>query len=351
MSHKNPHTHLTSNTKIFGDTKHSSIMQRIQNEIRDYIISKQWITITTLHNSFTELQNELEFVKNNLVHTLKRLVNMKKQQQSSHHNNNANRQYNSLVSPPKYSCLQSSFISSGNAIKNRTHRKHNSSVTNVPKLNISGYCPSETQTNTSMYNINNNSQKITDYVNTLYKRNNNHELLNFSQNSILMSTINNANYDSNNTNNVNDTLNISTKKYNLSNSNMQMIDNYQNKTQAYIAVHSSKKNGKKDASTGMKKKSSLTKLSYGSVNSRNYYHRPNNSIGNGISGKICETEYQSGNNNKGVNYNYTVSNTSTTNNNLFTPRTNTKNMKIFGSQSKQSGGGPKLTKIKKVNKL
>ena len=332
---KNINSKQTSFSKVYGDTSHSSIMQKIQNEIRDFIITKQWKIITTLNSSLKELQCELEFVKNNLVHTLKNIVNLKKQQQTSHNKTNS-RNYNNLFSPPKYNNLTSSFISSGNAIKNRTHRKINSLVTKAPKLNISGYCPSDAQTNTSIYNSNNNNNKITEYVNTLYKRTNHQDLLNFSQNSILISTFNNENGNSDGKNN---------KKY-IPNNN---CDNNQNKTQMYISVNSNKKPSKQDVAKGIKKKASLTKLSYGNSNTRNYYHRPNSSIG-----KNCETENLCGNN-KGINYN--INNTTVSNflnNNYCTPRADTKKIKMFGSQTKQkqqSGGCSKAEKIRKIGKI
>ena len=182
----NLNSNQTALFQIYGGTSHSSVMQKIQNEIRDFIITKQWQIITTLNSSLKELQNELEFVKNNLVHTLKSIVNLKKQQQTSHNKNNSRNYNNNLFSPPKYNNLTSSFISSGNAIKNKTHRKINSLVTKAPKLNISGYCPFDAQTNISLYNSNNNNNKITEYVNTLYKRTNHQDLLNFSQNSVIL---------------------------------------------------------------------------------------------------------------------------------------------------------------------
>lgn len=333
----NLNSNQTSSSKIYGNTSHSSIMQKIQNEIRDFIITKQWKIITTLNSSLKELKCELEFVKNNLVNTLKNIVNLKKQQQISHNKTNS-RNYNNRFSPPKYNNLTSSFISSGNAIKNRTHRKINSLVTKAPKLNISGYCPSDAQTNTSIYNSNNNNNKITEYVNTLYKRTNHQDLLNFSQNSILITTINNDNGNSDGK---------KSKKY-IPNIN---YDNNPNKTQMYISVNSNKKVTKQDVAKGIKKKASLTKLSYGNSNSRNYYHRPNSSIG-----KNCETEYQCGNN-KGINYN--INNTTVSNfmnNNYCTPRADTKKIKMFGSQTKQpqqSGGcsNSKAEKIRKIGKI
>lgn len=222
-------------------------MKEIQNEIKDYVISKLTDRVIAKEKEIHSLKGEIEILKSNLVNTLKKMLTEKKKAPQK------------VFSPPKYSPLQTSFVSPTPRGKLFMTEKQ-SFFSPKPKLNISGYCSTEPSKNLLLYSQQVTEKKITDYVNTLYKRNT--KDLDFSQNSLCLNTLNN------NTICDTDSNHISMRKGNLS--NLSSL-NYVNEKKTLITVKTPNSSNTTSTylSKGMKKKASLTKLSYGNLTTRN----------------------------------------------------------------------------------
>lgn len=245
---------MTKNNSIINEIKELSAMQKIQNEIRDVVISKMQDRIIYLEKELKSSKNEVEVLKNNLVTILKKMLTEKKKAPQK------------IFSPPKFSPLQTSFTSPAPRAKLVIKEKNHYFSPQHPKLNISGYCPTDPQ---STFSCSQRvfEKKMADYGNTLHRSIQNDT--DYSQNSLYLNTLNN----NNNTICDTDSNNVSIRKQNIS--NLSSLNYINNERKSGIQVNSSTRTPNSGSSTssyisrGMKKKGSLTKLSYGSLTTRN----------------------------------------------------------------------------------